>query len=34
MTDNNNGDIDYARASSELAITAARIHFLKKRKKR
>jgi len=34
MTENNNGDIDYARASSELAITAARIEFIKKKKKR
>ncbi len=34
MRDSNNGDIDYARASAEIAITAARLEFLKKRKKR
>ncbi|MDX8412988.1 MAG: F0F1 ATP synthase subunit epsilon [Mariprofundales bacterium] len=33
MTENNNGDIDYARASSDLAITTARMEFIKKRKK-
>ncbi|MDX8409477.1 MAG: F0F1 ATP synthase subunit epsilon [Mariprofundales bacterium] len=32
-TENNNGDIDYARANSELAITAARLDWLRKKKK-
>ncbi len=34
LTESKNGDIDYARASSELAITAARLEFLKKRKRK
>jgi len=34
MTENNNGDIDYARASSDLAITTARLEFIKKKKNR
>jgi len=33
VTENNNGDIDYARASSDLAITTARMEFIKKRKR-
>ncbi|RMH52937.1 MAG: F0F1 ATP synthase subunit epsilon [Zetaproteobacteria bacterium] len=34
LNESKSGDIDYARAASELAITAARLEFLKKRKRK
>jgi len=33
IVDNNTGDMDYARAASELSIATARLAFLRKRKK-